>query len=34
MDVDELATGEVWYGPDALRRGLVDQLNTSDDVSA
>jgi hypothetical protein len=33
MDVDQLATGETWYGPDALRLGLVDRLATSDDVS-
>ena len=32
LDVDSLATGETWYGPDALKRGLVDQLATSDDV--
>lgn len=32
LDVDAVATGEVWYGPDALERGLCDQLGTADDV--
>eukprot|EP01036_Dinobryon_divergens_P045436 gene45436-60704_t len=32
MNVDALATGETWYGPDALKLGLVDKLSTSDDV--
>ena len=30
LDVDKVATGEVWYGSDALREGLVDELETSD----
>lgn len=30
-DVREVATGEVWYGPDALSRGLVDDLLTSEE---
>lgn len=30
LDVDEVATGEHWYGEDALRRNLVDELQTSD----
>lgn len=29
--IDEVATGEVWYGSDALDRGLVDKLQTSSD---
>lgn len=32
LDVDEIATGEVWFGPDALEKGLVDAIRTSDDV--
>lgn len=31
LDVDRVATGEVWYGPDALAKGLVDELGTSDE---
>lgn len=31
VDVDEIATGEHWYGQQALRLKLVDQLQTSDD---
>jgi serine protease SohB len=31
MDVQKLATGEAWYGDDAIKRGLVDQLCTSDE---
>jgi len=29
LDIDQVATGEVWYGSDALSRGLVDALKTS-----
>jgi len=29
LDIDQVATGEVWYGSDALSRGLVDALMTS-----
>ncbi|CAE8656112.1 unnamed protein product, partial [Polarella glacialis] len=29
ITVSEVATGEVWYGPNALERGLVDGLQTS-----
>lgn len=32
LDVDKIATGETWYGTDALSVGLVDELATSDDV--
>jgi serine protease SohB len=31
LDIDKVATGEHWYGTDALTRGLVDELQTSDD---
>ncbi|MGR2737036.1 protease SohB [Billgrantia sp. Q4P2] len=30
LDIDEVATGEVWYGHDALEKGLVDALGTSE----
>lgn len=30
LDVDRVATGEIWYGSDALAKGLVDELGTSD----
>lgn len=32
LNVDEIATGEVWFGKDALARNLCDRLGTSDDV--
>ena len=32
LNIDEVATGETWFGPDAMRRGLCDELKTSDDV--
>ena len=32
LDIDAVATGETWFGPDALERKLVDELITSDDV--
>jgi len=31
LDIDTVATGEAWLGTDALRKGLVDSLGTSDD---
>lgn len=31
LDVESVATGEVWYGSRALERGLVDEIQTSDD---
>ncbi|MDH3978157.1 MAG: protease SohB [Gammaproteobacteria bacterium] len=31
LDVERVATGEHWYGSDALNLGLVDELGTSDD---
>eukprot|EP00966_Prymnesium_polylepis_P030133 700646-Prymnesium_polylepis.1 len=32
VDIDEIATGETWLGPDALERKMVDALATVDDV--
>ena len=32
LNIDEVATGETWFGPDAMKRGLCDELKTSDDV--
>lgn len=31
VDIDSVATGEVWYGKRALNQGLVDELMTSDE---
>jgi serine protease SohB len=31
LDMDEIATGEHWYGIRALELGLVDEISTSDD---
>jgi serine protease SohB len=31
MDLEALATGEHWYGLDAYKRGLVDEVGTSED---
>lgn len=30
LDIDQVATGEVWYGRDALDRGLIDAVGTSE----
>ncbi|MGQ4879796.1 protease SohB [Billgrantia sp. LNSP4103-1] len=30
LDIEAVATGEVWYGHDALPRGLIDALGTSE----
>lgn len=30
LDIEKVATGEVWYGSDALEEGLVDAVQTSD----
>ena len=30
LDIEAVATGEIWYGRDALARGLVDDLGTSE----
>lgn len=32
LDIESVATGETWFGPDALKINLVDALITSDDV--
>lgn len=32
LDIDKIATGEHWFGQQALTLGLVDELATSDDV--
>ncbi|OUS11822.1 protease SohB [Gammaproteobacteria bacterium 53_120_T64] len=31
LDVEEIATGEVWYGAPAVKKGLVDDTKTSDE---
>lgn len=30
LDISKVATGEIWYGQNALEEGLVDELQTSD----
>ena len=32
VDIEQVATGETWFGPDALANGLVDGLCTVDEV--
>ncbi len=32
LDIDKVATGETWFGQDALDMGLCDELKTVDDV--
>ncbi|WP_320702413.1 protease SohB [Enterobacter cloacae] len=32
LDIDQVATGEHWYGTQALEKGLVDDVGTSDDL--
>ncbi|WP_168926903.1 protease SohB [Shewanella donghaensis] len=32
MDIEKVATGEHWYGQQAIELGLVDAISTSDDV--
>lgn len=32
LQIEDIATGEVWFGKDALEKGLVDAIRTSDDV--
>ena len=34
LDVDQVATGEYWYGTRALELGLIDEIRTSDDFLA
>lgn len=31
LDIDAIATGEHWYGTDALEKNLIDKIQTSDD---
>lgn len=33
-DIEKIATGEHWFGQQALALNLVDKLQTSDDVIA
>ncbi|KAA0013528.1 protease SohB [Billgrantia pellis] len=30
LDIEAVATGEVWYGQDAMEKGLIDELGTSE----
>lgn len=30
LDIEAVATGEIWYGHDALKKGLIDALGTSE----
>ncbi|RUO33573.1 protease SohB [Aliidiomarina shirensis] len=32
LDIDSVATGEIWYGQAALDKGLIDEIRTSDDL--
>ena len=32
LDIELVATGEHWYGQQALDNGLVDEVGTSDDL--
>jgi len=32
LNIDEVATGETWFGPAALEKGLCDEIMTVDDV--
>ncbi|SFM95520.1 serine protease SohB [Izhakiella capsodis] len=32
LDIDQVATGEHWYGTQAREKGLIDAISTSDDV--
>merc|ERR1712194_105698 len=32
LDIDEVATGETWFGEDAMERGLTDEIKTADEV--
>ncbi|ORM86096.1 protease SohB [Pantoea deleyi] len=32
LDIDRVATGEHWYGRQALELGLIDEIDTSDDL--
>lgn len=32
LNIDDVATGEIWYGQAALEKGLIDEIKTSDDL--
>jgi ClpP class serine protease len=32
LDIEAVATGETWFGTDAMARGLCDEIKTADDV--
>ena len=32
LDIEQVATGEHWYGQQAVEKGLADEINTSDEV--
>jgi serine protease SohB len=32
LDIEQVATGEHWYGSQALEKGLVDAVGTSDEL--
>lgn len=32
LDIEKVATGETWFGTDALERNLCDEIKTADDV--
>src|SRR5690554_1880999 len=32
LDIDAVATGEVWFGQEAVDKGLTDRIGTSDDL--
>ena len=32
LNIDEVATGETWFGPAALEKGLCDEIKTVDDI--
>jgi len=32
LDIDNVATGETWFGENALKKGLCDEIKTQDDV--
>jgi serine protease SohB len=32
VDVDSVATGEVWMAADAMQKGLCDRLGTADEI--
>ncbi|PCJ48132.1 MAG: protease SohB [Gammaproteobacteria bacterium] len=32
LDIEKVATGEHWYGTQAIEKGLIDEISTSDDL--